>query len=64
MACAQKVEHYEIAGYGTLHTWARLLGHHEAAQLLEFTLAKEKHADQKLTDVARNLNMRAAKTRA
>jgi ferritin-like metal-binding protein YciE len=62
---AQKVEHYEIAGYGTLHTWAQLLGRHEVAQLLEFTLAEEKHADQKLTDVARQLNVRAAaKTRA
>src|SRR5262245_29545403 len=64
IASAQKVEHYEIAGYGTLHTWAQLLGRHEAAQLLEFTLGEEKSADQKLTDVAMKLNVRAAtKTR-
>jgi ferritin-like metal-binding protein YciE len=60
IASAQKVEHYEISGYGTLHTWAQLLGRHEAAQLLEFTLGEEKGADQKLTEVARRLNMRAA----
>jgi ferritin-like metal-binding protein YciE len=59
IASAQKVEHYEIAGYGTLVTWAKLLGREEAAQLLEFTLAEEKEADQKLTEVARQLNVRA-----
>jgi ferritin-like metal-binding protein YciE len=60
IASAQKVEHYEIAGYGTLRTWADLLGRTEAAQLLEFTLEEEKKADQKLTDVAARLNLRAA----
>ena|SRR5438105_2021709 len=64
IASAQKVEHYEIAGYGTLRTWAVLLGRKEAAQLLEFTLDEEKQADQKLTEIARLLNLRAAGVRA
>src|SRR5437763_15922520 len=64
IASAQKVEHYEIAGYGTLRTWADLLGRKEAAQLLEFTLDEEKQADQKLTEIARRLNLRAAGVRA
>jgi len=64
IAAAQKVEHYEIASYGTLLTWAELLGRNVAARLLEFTLAEEKQADHKLTEVARRLNMRAAGVRA
>jgi ferritin-like metal-binding protein YciE len=60
IASAQKVEHYEIAGYGTLRTWANLLGRQEAAQLLEFTLEEEKRADHKLTAMAERLNLRAA----
>jgi ferritin-like metal-binding protein YciE len=60
IASAQKVEHYEIAGYGTLRTWANLLGRQEAAQLLEFTLEEEKRADHKLTAIAERLNLRAA----
>ena len=64
ICAAQKVEHYEIAGYGTLRTWADLLGRKEAAQLLEFTLDEEKQADQKLTEIARRLNLRASGVRA
>ena len=64
IASAQKAEHYEIAGYGTLRTWAGLLGRNDAAQLLEFTLDEEKKADQKLTDIARRLNVRAAGVRS
>jgi ferritin-like metal-binding protein YciE len=52
IAAAQKVEHYEIAGYGTLVTYARLLGETEAQQLLQQSLAEEKEADQKLSEVA------------
>src|SRR5262245_39329646 len=52
IAAAQRVEHYEIAGYGCLHTWARQLGNHEAADLLEHTLNEEKETDQKLTHLA------------
>lgn len=49
---AQKVEHYEIAGYGSLVALARQLGHDEAAQLLEQTLEEEKATDKKLNEVA------------
>src|SRR5437763_9365891 len=48
IAAAQKVEHYEIASYGTVRTWANLLGKAEVAALLEETLEEEKDADQKL----------------
>ena len=49
---AQKVEHYEIAGYGSLVALAKQLGHDEAAQLLDATLAEEKETDRKLNEVA------------
>jgi ferritin-like metal-binding protein YciE len=52
IASAQKVEHYEMASYGTLRTWANLLGKGEAAALLEETLEEEKAADAKLTEIA------------
>lgn len=52
IASAQKVEHYEMAAYGTLRTWASLLGYEEAAELLEETLEQEKKTDAKLTAVA------------
>jgi ferritin-like metal-binding protein YciE len=48
----QKVEHYEMATYGTLRTFARTLGEHDAATLLDETLSEEKTADQKLTEIA------------
>lgn len=54
IAAAQKVEHYEIASYGTVRTWARLCGKKDAAGLLEETLNEETEADQKLTDLAEN----------
>jgi ferritin-like metal-binding protein YciE len=49
---AQKVEHYEIAGYGSLVALANQLGHKEAASLLEQTLNEEKETDRKLNEVA------------
>jgi ferritin-like metal-binding protein YciE len=52
IASAQKVEHYEIATYGCLRTYAQLLGHSEAAKLLEQTLAEEEAADKKLSQLA------------
>lgn len=52
IAGAQKVEHYEIATYGTLKTWAELMGESEAAELLAETLDEEKAADEKLTGIA------------
>ncbi|HTI38638.1 MAG TPA: DUF892 family protein [Vicinamibacterales bacterium] len=64
IAAAQAAEHYEMAEYGTLRTWARVLGRSDAVQLLEFTLEEEKKADQKLTEVASRLNYQAAASRA
>jgi ferritin-like metal-binding protein YciE len=52
IAAAQKVEHYEIASYGTLHALAEELGQNEVAALLEQTLSEEKEADQKLNQIA------------
>jgi ferritin-like metal-binding protein YciE len=52
IAAAQKVEHYEIAAYGTARTLAKLMGQNEMAQLLQQTLDEEGKADQKLTDIA------------
>lgn len=55
IAAAQKVEHYEIASYGTVRTWAELCGNEDAAELLEETLTEETEADQKLTELAENM---------
>lgn len=55
IAAAQKVEHYEIASYGTLCTWAKQIGHEDAAELLSQNLAEEKAADQKLSQLAEGL---------
>ena len=52
IAAAQKVEHYEIASYGTLREWAHELGHEDAAKKLEMTLKEETKTDQILTGVA------------
>ena len=55
IAAAQRVEHYEIAAYGTLIAFARQLGHEDAAELLEETLNEEKETDQKLTELAETM---------
>ena len=55
IAAAQKVEHYEIAGYGCVRTYARLLGYEEAADLLQETLDEEGEADHKLTELAESV---------
>jgi ferritin-like metal-binding protein YciE len=61
IAAAQKVEHYEIASYGTVRTWARLLGMSDAASLLEESLQEEKETDLKLTELAEShINQAAA----
>ena len=52
LAAAQKVEHYEISGYGTAKTYARMLGHQDAADLLDQTLKEEYAADDLLTRIA------------
>lgn len=61
IAASQKIEHYEIATYGTLCAFAKTLGEDEAAALLEETLAEEKEADVTLTEAAyNNINFEAA----
>jgi ferritin-like metal-binding protein YciE len=61
IAAAQKVEHYEIATYGTLRTFANTLGLDEAAALLEEILDEEKNADETLTSIAEStINVQAA----
>jgi ferritin-like metal-binding protein YciE len=58
---AQKVEHYEIASYGTLRTLARMLGHEDAADMLQEILDEEGAADKKLTNLAEShINEEAA----
>jgi len=61
IAAAQRVEHYEIAGYGTVRTYARLLKETQAANLLQQTLDEEGETDKKLTELAESLiNVEAA----
>ena len=55
IAAAQKAEHYEIATYGTLCAWANRMGHTEVETLLKETLAEEKAADEKLTQIAESI---------
>lgn len=59
IAAAQHVEHYEIAGYGCVRTYAELLGDKNAAKLLQQTLDEEKETDQKLSMLARRINVEA-----
>jgi ferritin-like metal-binding protein YciE len=59
IAAAQRVEHYEMAGYGTVRTYAQLLGFDEAAKLLQETLEEEAAADQKLGELAQTINVAA-----
>ncbi len=59
IASAQRVEHYEIAGYGTVRTYAKLLGRTEIANLLQQTLDEEKEADATLSEIADGVNVEA-----
>jgi ferritin-like metal-binding protein YciE len=59
ISAAQRVEHYEIAAYGTVRTWADLLGENEASGLLEKTLEEEKDTERKLTELAEKINVEA-----
>src|SRR5207237_4211458 len=59
IAAAQRVEHYEIAGYGTVRTYANLLGENEAANRLQQTLDEEKEADQTLNEIAEQIKVKA-----
>ena len=61
IAAGQRAEHYEMAAYGTLVAWAKIMGHDEAAELLEQTLEEEKAADEKLSALAEDgINQNAA----
>jgi ferritin-like metal-binding protein YciE len=60
IAAAQKVEHYEIASYGTARAWAQRIGHDKAARLLQETLDEEARTNEKLTQIAEShANMEA-----
>ena len=59
ISTAQRVEHYEIAAYGCAQTYAVLIGDDEGAGLLKATLTEEKATDEKLTDLARSINVDA-----
>jgi len=61
IAAAQKVEHYEMAAYGTVRTFAEILGETQQADLLEKTLDEEKNADSTLTQISDSANTRADK---
>jgi len=63
IAAAQRIKHYEIAGYGTARNFARRLGHERTAEILQETLNEEGEADDKLTELAEQMvNPEAAKT--
>jgi len=64
IATAQKVEHYEIASYGTARSWATQLGLTEHAEMLQKTLDEEKHADKLLSTISDRTNPEAASARA
>lgn len=59
IAAAQKVEHYEMAGYGSVRTWAQLLGQKEIATLLQQTLDEEGETNKKLTAMSGKINKQA-----
>jgi ferritin-like metal-binding protein YciE len=59
IAAGNQVEHHEIAVYGTLRTWAEVLGNNEDAAILEKTLHEEQHADELLTELSRQINVAA-----
>ncbi len=59
ISAAQRVEHYEIAAYGTVVAYANLLGETEQAELLQETLQEEKETDQKLTQLSEQINVQA-----
>ena len=60
IASAQQVEHHEIAVYGTLRTWANILGLKEDARVLESILSEEKQADVLLSSISDGVNLQAA----
>ena len=63
ISAAQRVEHYEIAGYGCVSAYAKLLGEDQAVSLLRQTLEEEKETDKKLTQLAGRINLEAAESK-
>jgi ferritin-like metal-binding protein YciE len=59
IAASQRVEHYEMAGYGSARNFAKLLGNADVARLLEETLEEERGADKKLTSISSSVNEQA-----
>ncbi len=64
ISAAQRVEHYEMAGYGSVRAYAELLGQAEIAKLLQETLEEEGAADKKLTQISAKVNPKAMKRAA
>ena len=64
ISAAQRVEHYEIAGYGCVSAYAKLLGEDHAESLLRQTLEEEKETDKKLTQLSGNINLEAEEVEA
>ena|SRR5438270_14704 len=64
ISAAQRVEHYEIAAYGTVREYAKILGRKDAVSLLEETLEEEKATDEKLNDISAQVNGQAMKAAA
>jgi ferritin-like metal-binding protein YciE len=64
IGAAQRVEHYEIAGYGTVRAFAELMGENEHASLLEQTLEEEKQTDKKLSQLAEEIHSQAGQGEA
>lgn len=60
ISAAQRVEHYEIAAYTTVHEWSRILGENEAASLISQTLDEEKETDRNLAQLAESINREAS----
>jgi ferritin-like metal-binding protein YciE len=62
ISAAQRVEHYEIAGYGCVIAYAKVLGENQAADLLAQTLGEEKETNEKLTELSQLINLEAAES--
>ena len=62
IAAGQRVEHFEMASYGTLRNWAQIIGESGHAQILNQTLKEEEHADQLLTQISDKVNPSASTT--
>ena len=64
ISASQRIEHYEVAGYGSAREFAKMLGLSEVAALLDQTLTEEKNADKKLSGISKTVNMEAKRASA